>query len=123
MLDPKGRREVIAAVHKLNREEGITVVYITHMMEEAVAAHRVLVMDQGSIAMDGTPLEVFSQVRQLKDLRLDAPLAVEMAYRLRQNGHDLPESILTMEELAAVLAAGWTKHSGSNSASEVQPCQ
>ena len=103
MLDPRGRLEVMQAVQKLNKEEEITVVYITHMMEEAVAAHRILVMEQGKIVMDGTPEEIFTQVEALKRLRLDVPLAVEMAYRLRQQGYTLPESILTIDELAVAL--------------------
>lgn len=103
MLDPRGRAEVMAAVQKLNREEGITVVYITHMMDEAVAAHRVVVMEEGRVVMDGTPEEIFNQVEALKKLRLDVPLAVEMSYRLRQQGFALPESILTIEDLAVAL--------------------
>jgi len=103
MLDPRGRREVMAAVLKLNREESITVVYITHIMEEAVAADRVLVMEDGRIAMDGTPQEVFSRVEDLKRMSLNAPLAVEMTHRLRQSGFALPPSILNIEELAACL--------------------
>ena len=103
MLDPRGRHEVMQAVQKLNREEEITVVYITHMMEEAVAAHRVLVMEEGKIVMDGTPEEIFNQVEALKKLRLDVPLAVEMAHRLRQQGYTLPASILTIDELAVAL--------------------
>ncbi|MCL1805146.1 MAG: energy-coupling factor transporter ATPase [Clostridiales bacterium] len=105
MLDPRGRREVMSAVHKLNEEEGITVVYITHIMEEAVAAHRVVVMEEGRIVMDGSPLEIFNQVEKLKELRLDVPPAVEMAHRLRQRGFPLPLTILTIEELAEALQA------------------
>ena len=103
MLDPRGRREVMQAVQKLNREDNITVVYITHMMEEAVNAHRIVVMEEGRIAMDGTPTEVFAQVEALKKLRLDVPMAVEMAHRLRQKGIALPEAILTIDELAVAL--------------------
>ena len=103
MLDPRGRSEVMNAVHKLNREERITVIYITHMMEEAVTAQRVVVMEEGRITMDGAPVEIFNQVEELKRLRLDVPLAVEMAYRLRKQGFILPESILTIEELAVEL--------------------
>lgn len=103
MLDPRGRREVMAAVRKLNREENITVVYITHIMEEAVAAHRVVVMEEGRIVMDGTPQEIFNQVEKLKELRLDVPPAVELAYRLRRLGFDIPLSTLTIEELAEVV--------------------
>jgi energy-coupling factor transport system ATP-binding protein len=93
----------MSAVQKLNREENITVVYITHIMEEAVAAHRVVVMEEGRIVMDGTPGEIFNQVEKLKELRLDVPPAVEMAYRLRRSGFPLPMSILTIEELAEAL--------------------
>jgi len=103
MLDPRGRREVMTAVQRLNREEGITVVYITHIMEEAVAADRIVVMEDGRIAMDGAPQEIFSRVEELKQMSLDAPLAVEMAHRLRQSGFALPFSILTIEELAVAL--------------------
>jgi len=103
MLDPRGRGEVMNAVLKLNREENITVVYITHMMEEAVAAHRVIVMEEGRIVMDGRPDEVFNQVSEIKKLRLDVPLAVEMAFRLRSHGFVLPESILTIDDLAVAL--------------------
>ena len=103
MLDPRGRREVMQAVQRLNREDGITVVYITHMMEEAVAADRVVVMEEGLIVMDGSPAAVFGQVELVKKLRLDVPLAVDMAHRLRGFGVALPESILTIEELAVAL--------------------
>jgi energy-coupling factor transport system ATP-binding protein len=103
MLDPQGRREVLASVQKLNREEGITVVYITHIMEEAVAADRVVVMEEGRIVMDGSPEEVFAQVEKLKELRLDVPPAVELAHRLRQEGIPMPPDILTIEALAASL--------------------
>jgi energy-coupling factor transport system ATP-binding protein len=100
MLDPRGRREVMAAVRKLNSEDNITVVYITHIMEEAVAAHRVVVMEEGRIVMDGTPEEIFNRVEELKELRLDVPPAVEMAYRLRRRGFDIDANTLTIEDLA-----------------------
>jgi energy-coupling factor transport system ATP-binding protein len=103
MLDPRGRREVMAAVQKLNREEKITVVYITHIMEEAVAADRVVVMEEGRIVMTGSPQEVFNHTEQLKELRLDVPMAADMAGRLRQRGLGLPPAILTIEELAVAL--------------------
>jgi energy-coupling factor transport system ATP-binding protein len=103
MLDPRGRREVMAAVRKLNREEKITVVYITHIMEEAVAADRVVVMEEGRIVMTGAPQEVFNHIAVLKELRLDVPMAVDIACRLRRQGIDLPLSILTIEELAVAL--------------------
>ena len=103
MLDPRGRREVMGAVRKLNKEEDITVVYITHMMEEAVVADRVLVMEEGRIVMDGPPAEIFDRVEEMKNMRLDVPLAVEMAYRLRQKGFALPGIPLTIEELAVAI--------------------
>ncbi len=103
MLDPRGRREVMTAVQKLNKEDKITVIYITHMMEEAVAADRIVVMEEGKIVMTGNPQEVFNQVEELKELRLDVPMAVEMAHRLRQQGFALPLSVLTIEELVVAL--------------------
>lgn len=99
MLDPNGRKEVIRTVKELNRKEGITVLLITHYMEEVVAADRVIVMDAGKIVMDGTPKEIFSQVERLKAYRLDVPQVTELAYELKQKGVDLPEGILTREEL------------------------
>ena len=99
MLDPNGRKEVIRTVKELNRKEGITVLLITHYMEEVVAADRVIVMDAGKIVMDGTPKEIFSQVERLKTYRLDVPQVTELAYELKQKGVDLPEGILTREEL------------------------
>lgn len=103
MLDPRGRQEVLATVSRLNREAGITVVYITHFMEEAAAADRVIVMEGGKIAFSGSPAEVFSQVDRLKSLGLEAPVAAEVAQRLRKAGVALPEPIITDEELAVAL--------------------
>ena len=100
MLDPKGRREVIRAVRALNEVEGITVVLITHYMEETIHADRVFVMDSGKIAMEGTPRQVFSQVERL----LDVPQVTLLAHELRKKGIGLPEGILTVEELADALA-------------------
>ncbi len=99
MLDPNGRREVIKTVRQLNRQEGITVLLITHYMEEVVHADRVIVMDDGKIVMDGTPREIFSRVEELKACRLDVPQVTELAYELRKAGLDLPEGILSQEEL------------------------
>ena len=99
MLDPKGRKEVIRAVRALNDVEGITVILITHYMEEIIHADKVFVMDEGKIAMQGTPREIFSQVERLKDLRLDVPQVTLLAYELSQRGLDLPKGILTTEEL------------------------
>ncbi len=98
MLDPNGRREVIRTVRELNRREGITVLLITHYMEEAVHADRVIVMDGGRIVMDGTPREVFSRVEELKSYRLDVPQVTELAYELRKNGVQMPEGILSLDE-------------------------
>ncbi|MDT8902656.1 energy-coupling factor transporter ATPase [Anaeroselena agilis] len=103
MLDPQGRDEVLATVVRLNRTEGIAVVYITHFMEEAVAADRVVVIDAGKVAMTGRPAEVFSRVAELKALGLDAPLAADVAARLRAAGIAVPEAIITDEELAVAL--------------------
>lgn len=103
MLDPTGRREVIATLHDLNRKEGITVLLITHYMEEVIDADRVIVMDDGHLVMDGTPREVFSRVKELKTYRLDVPQVTELAWELKQAGLPLPDGILTMEELMGVL--------------------
>ena len=99
MLDPNGRGEVIRTVRELNRREQITVLLITHYMEEVVDADRVIVMEEGKIVMDGTPREIFSQVEQLKSYRLDVPQVTELAYELKQAGVDLPDGILTRGEL------------------------
>ena len=103
MLDPKGRKEVIRAVRDLNDVEGITVILITHYMEEIIHADKVFVMDEGKIAMQGTPREIFSQVERLKELRLDVPQVTLLAYELSQRGLDLPKGILTTEELIEAL--------------------
>ena len=100
MLDPSGRKEVIRAVRGLNQVEGVTVILITHYMEEIIHADRVYVMDQGKIAMQGTPKEIFSQVEKLKKLRLDVPQVTMLAYELKRRGLALPDGILTAEELA-----------------------
>ena len=99
MLDPNGRKEVVKTVHELNRKEGITVLLITHYMEEVTGADRVIVMDEGKVVMDGTPREIFSQVEKLKSYRLDVPQVTELAYELKQKGLDLPDRILTLDEL------------------------
>lgn len=103
MLDPNGRKEVIRAVRALNMAEGITVVLITHYMEEIIHADKVFVMDKGKIAMQGTPREIFAQVERLKELRLDVPQVTLLAHELRQKGIPLPECVLTIEELADTL--------------------
>ncbi len=103
MLDPNGRKEVVEAVRELNRTQGVTVILITHYMEEVIQADRLFVMDQGKVVMQGTPREVFSRVEELKALRLDVPQATELAYRLRKRGVDIPEGILSVEELTKAL--------------------
>lgn len=103
MLDPAGRQEVLATVRELHRESDITIVYITHFMEEAAAADRVLVMEEGRLVESGTPREVFRQVERMKARGLDVPLASEIAWRLRQQGVSLPVDIMTDEELVAAL--------------------
>ena len=105
MLDPNGRREVIKTIHELNQQEGITVLLITHYMEEVIDADRVVVMDGGHVVMDGTPKEVFSRVNELKKYRLDVPQVTELADELKQAGMELPDGILTIEELVEELAA------------------
>lgn len=99
MLDPSGRREVVETIKKLNREENITIVLITHFMEEAVDADRVVVMENGKIMIEGTPREVFSKVRELKQLGLDVPEMTELAYELKESGVNIPGDILTIEEM------------------------
>ncbi len=105
MLDPNGRKEVVRAVRALNDVEGITVVLITHYMEEIIHADMVFVMDQGHVAMEGTPREIFSRVDELKELRLDVPQVTLLAHELRQKGVNLPEGILTIEEFTGALMA------------------
>ena len=103
MLDPSGRKEVIRAVRGLNQVEGVTVILITHYMEEIIHADRVFVMDEGKIAMEGTPREIFSRVEELKHLRLDVPQVTLLAYELQKKGIQLPNGILTTKELADAL--------------------
>ena len=105
MLDPVGRKEVINAVRGLNEVEGITVILITHYMDEIVNADRVFVMDKGHIEMEGTPRKIFSQVERLKELRLDVPQVTELAYVLKKKGLPLPDGILTIDELTEALKA------------------
>lgn len=103
MLDPRGRQEVLGTVRKLHQEEGITVIHITHFMEEAALADRVLVMEQGNIVAEGRPQEIFSQVELLKSVGLDVPVAAEVAYQLRKQGLNVPAGITTDEELVVAL--------------------
>ncbi len=105
MLDPNGRKEVIRTVRELNEKENITVLLITHYMEEAIDADRVIVMDDGSIVMDGVPREIFSRVEELKARGLDVPQVTELAYELKKAGMPLTDGILTRQELAEQLTA------------------
>ena len=99
MLDPVGRKEVIQAAWKLNKEEHVTIILITHYMEEVTSADQVIVMDQGKVLMQGTPKEVFSRVEELKEHRLDVPQVTMLAHELRKSGLNIPEGILTREDL------------------------
>ncbi|SDL18876.1 energy-coupling factor transporter ATPase [Natronincola ferrireducens] len=103
MLDPSGRREVINTIKKLNKEENITIIHITHFMEEAVNADRVIVMEDGEIVLQGSPIEVFSQVDKLKTLGLDVPQVTDLAYELRKEGINIPKDILTVDEMVMEL--------------------
>ena len=103
MLDPHGRKEVIRTIHELNRAEGITVLLITHYMEEAIEADRIIVMDDGRIVMDGQPREIFSRVKELKSHGLDVPQVTELAWELKEAGMPLTDGILSREELVEQL--------------------
>lgn len=103
MLDPNGRKEVLKAVSELNKKENVTVVLITHYMEEVIHANKVYVMDGGNVVMQGTPKEIFSQVETLKKYRLDVPQVTLLAHELHKAGVDIPEGILTKEELVGAL--------------------
>ncbi len=105
MLDPQGRKEVFSAVQKLNREMGITVLWITHFMEEAAGCEKVFIMERGSIVMEGTPREIFAHPEQLQALRLDAPPVARLCHRLRRAGMPLKEGILTIEEMVKEVCA------------------
>lgn len=104
MLDPNGRREVISTVMRLNREEHVTVILITHYMDEVIGADKVFVMDEGKVVLSGTPREVFSHVEQLKALRLDVPHTTELAFELERAGIPMKRGILTIEEFRKELA-------------------
>lgn len=103
MLDPQGRAEVLKTAQRLNREKGVTVVWITHYMEEITQADRVFVMDRGKVCMSGTPREIFARVEELEDLGLDVPKVTKLAYELRKDGLDLPEAVLSREEFVKAL--------------------
>ena len=112
MLDPSGRREVIRAARALNDVENVTVILITHYMEEVIHADKVFVMDEGQVVMEGTPREVFSRVEELKKLRLDVPQGTLLAYELKKKGLLLPDGILTTEELKRELLKITEKQNG-----------
>lgn len=103
MLDPNGRKEVLRTVEELCEKEKVTVILITHYMEEVIGADRVIVMDKGHVVMDGTPKEIFSQVEELKKYRLDVPQVTMLAYELKKKGMALPDGILSTEELVEAL--------------------
>ncbi len=103
MLDPVGRREVLQAVRELNRTEKVTIILITHYMEEVIHADQLIVMDGGKVVMQGKPREIFARVDELKALRLDVPQVTELAHQLRGSGLDIPEGILSIEELTEAL--------------------
>jgi len=103
MLDPNGRKEVMGTIKKLNKDEGKTIVLITHYMDEAVKADRILVMSDGEIALEGTPKEIFRQVEKVKELGLDVPQVTELAYELRKEGIDIRDDVLSIEELVDLL--------------------
>lgn len=103
MLDPQGRKEVMETIHRLNKEQGITVVHITHHMDEAARADRVIVMEGGAIVMEGTPKEIFKEVDSLRELGLDVPVVTELVYDLNKEGYNIPDDIITLEELVNFL--------------------
>ena len=103
MLDPRGRKEILATMKRLNKEKNITVVYITHFMTEAMEADRVVVMNKGKIVFQGTPAEVFSRVDELEKMGLEAPMASKFAFELKKSGAKLPKGIITNEDLAEAL--------------------
>ena len=103
MLDPQGRQDVMETIHKLNKENGITIILITHYMDEAVSADKVYVIDDGKMVMQGTPREIFSQVDKMKYYGLDVPQVTETAYNLRKMGIDIPQDILTVDEMVGAI--------------------
>lgn len=103
MLDPRGRKEVIDTIYKLNRQENITIILITHYMEETIHADNVIVMDKGKVLMQGTPKQIFSQVEKIKSIGLDVPQVTEVTYNLRKLGIDLPKDILSIEEMVGAI--------------------
>jgi len=105
MLDPNGRKEVIATVRELNQKENVTVILITHHMDEVIYADKVFVMEQGRVVMEGTPREIFSQVDEIKKYRMDVPQVTELAYELKKAGRAIPDGILTVDELVKAIQA------------------
>ena len=103
MFDPMGRHDVMETIHRLNKENGITIILITHYMDEAVSADKVYVIDDGKIVMQGVPREIFSQVERMKSYGLDVPQVTETAYNLRKLGIDIPQDILTVDEMAGAI--------------------
>ncbi len=103
MLDPIGRDEVIETLHSLNKENGITIIMVTHNMEEVIDADKIFVMDKGKVTMQGTPKEVFSKVEELKEIGLEVPQATELAYELQKSGLDIPDGVLSVDELVEVI--------------------
>ncbi len=99
MLDPSGRKEVMNTIKELNKNYGITIIFITHYMEEAAEADRIVVIDEGKVAMEGTPRNIFSQVEKMKQLGLDVPQVTELSYELRKSGVNLRKDILTIDEM------------------------
>lgn len=109
MLDPQGRKEILSVVKKLNREDNVAVIAITHYMEEVLAADRVAVINDGEIAITGTPAEIFSRIKEIKAMGLELPLAAYIAEKLREKGFDIPSSVMTEEELAEALCESLRK--------------
>jgi energy-coupling factor transporter ATPase len=105
MLDPNGRKEVIATVRELNKVENVTVLLITHHMDEVIYADKVFVMEHGHVVMEGTPREIFSRVEEIKKYRMDVPQVTELAYELSKEGYDIPAGLLTVEELVNTIEA------------------
>ena len=106
MSDPLGRQDILKVITELNKKEGVTIILITHYMEEVIHEDKVFVMDKGKVVMEGKPRDIFSQVEQLKKLRLDVPQVTELAYELRKSGLDIPLGILTREEFIKALTGG-----------------
>jgi energy-coupling factor transporter ATP-binding protein EcfA2 len=103
MLDPNGRNEVITTARELNEKENVTILLITHHMDEVTHADKVFVMNQGHVVMQGTPRDIFSRVEEITKYRLDVPQVTELAYELKKSGLDIPEGILSVEELVSAL--------------------